>query len=129
MRALPLVPIAALTLALAAPATAAPRAKIVSFHAVTTVRSAGGANLTGTFTSRRLANGSVSYTNSGTADGEVHSAYKVKLKTGTLKGTATSFATAGGQPTDPITFLGAGRVAGGSGSYAGAKGNFSLGGK
>ena len=35
-------------------------------------------------------------------------------------------ATPGGMPTDPTTFLGAGKVSGGTRTYQGAKGTFSL---
>ena len=56
----------------------------------------------------QLGNGTVTYVNSGT-DKEIHSVYRVKLKAGTLKGTATTMATPGGMPTDPTTFLGAGQ--------------------
>jgi hypothetical protein len=125
MRTLPLALIAVLALALAGPAAAAPRGKIVNFHAVSTVHSTGGLNFAGSFASSKLGNGTVKYANSGDND-ELHSAYTVRLKAGTMKGTATSTATQGGQPTDPTTLLGAGKVAGGTRAYEGVKGTFSL---
>jgi len=124
MRTLVVAAVALTALAFAGPAAAAGRGKIINWHAVTTVH-ASGANFTGTFTSSKLGNGTVTYVNSGT-DEEIHSVYRVKLKAGTLKGTATTMATPGGMPTDPTTFLGAGKVSGGTRCYQGAKGTFSL---
>jgi len=96
MRTLVVAAVALTALAFAGPAAAAGRGKIINWHAVTTVH-ASGANFTGTFTSSKLGNGTVTYVNSGT-DEEIHSVYRVKLKAGTLKGTATTMATPGGMP-------------------------------
>jgi hypothetical protein len=126
MKRLALVLVALLWVA-AVPASAlgATRGKVVVFTAKTLVHNTGGLNYGGSFSSSKLGRGTVSYANTDVGDA-ISSKWVAKLKHGTLKGTATSTSTPGATPTDPTAYDGAGKIAGGTRSYAGVKGNFSI---
>jgi hypothetical protein len=112
----------ALALALPAAASAAAGPKVVNFTATTTVKSSSASTFVGTFSSRRLGNGTFKYTSRPSGDAAV-TRWKARLKAGTLKGSARTTLTPGATATDPPTIDGAGKITGGTGRYDGAKGN------
>jgi hypothetical protein len=112
----------AATLALGGAAGAAGGAKVVNFTATTTVKRASATTFSGTFSSRRLGNGTFKYTSRPSGDAAV-TRWKARLKAGTLKGSARTTLTPGASDSDTPTIDGAGKVTGGTGRYEGAKGN------
>ena len=100
MRAFVVAAVALAALALAGRAAAASRGKSINFGATTVVHNSGGLDYAGTVRSHKLGNGSVRYTNTESGD-EIHTTYVVRLKSGSLKSTATSMAIPGTQPTTP----------------------------